>query len=230
VEYHVSGHQLSGFTVEIPDKDRFCFNEEFEGTTKCILEYKVIKGGNLDVDVTIESPNGKKLYAVKRKRGDRVVFEASRGAYTFCISNEFSTITHKLVYVDLRPADSSGSMLAHEVEGGNAAPKVNTRAEESVETVHKHGTKVMQYQVQYRQNEARGRHAADTLNRHVFWWPLAQSIAILVTGLGQLFVLKWFFTEKRNMTAGKAASLLLHGGNEKTGKPSSEGGSLPLRP
>ena len=54
----------------------------------------------------------------------------------------------------------------------------------------------MQYQTLYRQNEAQGRYVAETLNFHVTWWSIAQAFVIVITGLGQIFVLKRFFTDR----------------------------------
>jgi len=50
----------------------------------------------------------------------------------------------------------------------------------------------------YRQNEAQGRYVAEQLNWYVSWWSLTQAVIILMTGVGQLFVLKRFFTETRD--------------------------------
>ena len=56
---------------------------------------------------------------------------------------------------------------------------------------------VIRYQTHYRLNEARGRFGAEELNGRVQWWSLVQAIVILCSGLGQVLVLKTFFTEKQ---------------------------------
>ena len=55
----------------------------------------------------------------------------------------------------------------------------------------------MQYQTVYRTNEAQGRYVAEALNFHVTWWSVAQAFIIVFTGIGQIFVLKRFFTDTR---------------------------------
>ena len=55
----------------------------------------------------------------------------------------------------------------------------------------------MQYQTIYRQNEAQGRFVAESLNFHVTWWSTTLAVVIVFTSLGQIFVLKRFFTVRR---------------------------------
>jgi protein ERP2 len=210
-------------TIEIRNKDKICFYEDFHSSGQYILEYKVLKGGNMDIDVTITSPNGKSLYNGHRRNRDTFKFETSKGTFMVCLSNQFSTITSKFVYFDLRSAVADSHGLAHEAEGKAAVPKVNTRGEESMEIIHRFGTQVMAYQKMYRQNEVRGRYAAEQLNKHLFWWPLAQSIAILVSGLGQLLVLKRFFSYRRDA---KVHAPSLDGCHRETQVPA----GLPVRP
>ena len=37
----VSGHEAGGLTFEVPDKQKFCFYEEFRNASVYILDYKV---------------------------------------------------------------------------------------------------------------------------------------------------------------------------------------------
>lgn len=186
------GHESSGLTFELPDNEKMCFHQDFEGSKKYIFEFKVLRGGNNDVDVRVQSPNGILLYeAIKRNTGVHS-FDISWGTYTFCFSNEFSSYTHKIVYFEIRPEEHK--QLA--VEGGKKAPSANTQLEESMETVHSHTTRVMMYQKLYRLNEANGRYRAEELNQRVQWWSLAQSVIILFTGLGEIFILKRFFMDR----------------------------------
>ena len=87
-----------GLRFELPDNEKFCFYEEFTGAKSYRLEFAVLKGGNKDVDVSVESPNGKILYKEIKKQQDIHAFETSLGTYTFCFSNEFSTFTHKVFF------------------------------------------------------------------------------------------------------------------------------------
>ena len=182
----------SSFMFELPDKENFCVVERFDGPVRYVFEYRVIRGGNNDVDASVKSPNGKVLYNEAKKKRDRFEFETSRGEYTFCFGNEFSTFAHKVVYFSLRPQDLDS--LAG--EAGVKRPFVRTSAESSCEGIHETMTHVVEFQRDYRLRESIGRHIAEVLNRIVSWWCLSQGCFVLIAGLGQVFVLKRFFTEK----------------------------------
>ena len=186
---HASGTALM---FELPDTERFCFSERFEGPIKYIFEYRVIRGGNNDVDAIVKSPNGKVLYKQSKLKGDRFVFETSRGEYSFCFGNEFSTWAHKVIYFDLREEELSS--LAG--EAGVKRPFVKTAAETSCDAVHETLTSVVEFQRDYRLKESIGRHIAEVLNRIVSWWSITQGCFILLAGFGQVILLRRFFTDK----------------------------------
>ena len=188
-EAHASG---SALMFELPDSEKFCFSERFEGAIKYIFEYRVVRGGNNDVDATVKSPNGKVLYKQSKMKSDRFVFETSRGEYSFCFGNEFSTWAHKIVYFDLRPEELESLAL----ESGLKRPFVRTASESSCDGIHETMTSVVEFQRDYRLKESIGRHIAEGLNRIVSWWCLTQGCVILLAGFGQVFILKRFFTDR----------------------------------
>jgi len=64
--------------------------------------FKVVTGGNYDVDLELKSPSGKFLYKEAKKQYDQVEKTADEdGVYQFCFSNEFSTFSHKVIYIGL---------------------------------------------------------------------------------------------------------------------------------
>lgn len=63
-------------------------------------------GGQYDVDVILKAPNKDIIYKQIKTQFDSHQFVASiTGAYEACFSNEFSTFSHKLVYMDFRVND-----------------------------------------------------------------------------------------------------------------------------
>lgn len=65
-------------------------------------------GGHYDVDVKIEAPNKQIIYNEIKKQYDtfRWVPDVT-GVYSICFSNEFSTFSHKLIYLDLQVGDEA---------------------------------------------------------------------------------------------------------------------------
>ncbi len=67
---------------------------------------QVVTGGQYDVDVTLESPTKEVIYRQVKQQYDSHRFTAEvEGVYAACFSNEFSTFSHKLVYVDFQVGD-----------------------------------------------------------------------------------------------------------------------------
>jgi len=66
----------------------------------------VVTGGQYDVDVTLEAPNKEIIYSqVKTQFDSHSFIPTMSGIYKACFSNEFSTYSHKLVYMDFQVGD-----------------------------------------------------------------------------------------------------------------------------
>lgn len=64
---------------------------------------QVIAGGNYDVDCFVTDPMNNALYEERKKQYDSFTHTtAMKGVYKVCFSNEFSTFSHKTVYLDFR--------------------------------------------------------------------------------------------------------------------------------
>lgn len=67
---------------------------------------QVVTGGQYDVDVTLEAPNKEIIYRQTKAQFDSYNFVPKMtGIYVACFSNEFSTFSHKLVYMDFQVGD-----------------------------------------------------------------------------------------------------------------------------
>jgi len=67
---------------------------------------QVVTGGQYDVDVTLEAPNKEIIYRQTKAQFDSYNFVPKMtGVYAACFSNEFSTFSHKLVYMDFQVGD-----------------------------------------------------------------------------------------------------------------------------
>lgn len=63
----------------------------------------MVTGGQYDVDVTLQNPKKEIIYKQIKTQYDSYSFTAEHaGIYIVCFSNEFSTFSHKLVYMDFQ--------------------------------------------------------------------------------------------------------------------------------
>lgn len=68
----------------------------------------MVTGGQYDVDIALEDPRGQILYKQVKMQFDSHTFVAQiTGIYKVCFSNEFSTFSHKLVYMDFQVGDEA---------------------------------------------------------------------------------------------------------------------------
>lgn len=180
-------------TFELPDNARECFYEEIAKNVSATLEFQVVTGGQYDVDVTLESPTKEVLYRQVKQQYDSHRFVAPvAGVYAACFSNEFSTFSHKLVYVDFQVGDEPPLL-----PGMGEHATVMTQMESSINEVHESLKKVIDYQTHHRLQEAQGRKRAEDLNERVLWWSLLETAVIAAIAIGQVVILRNFFAEKK---------------------------------
>jgi len=179
-------------TFELPDSAKECFHEVIEKDTDCTLEFQVVTGGHYDVDVELRDPKKNVLYKEVKKQYDSFQWKAeSTGEYIACFSNEFSTFSHKLVYIDFQVGDEQP------LPGLENQMEPLTQMESSAREVHENLNSVIDFQTHHRLRETQGRKRAEDLNERIMIWSIFVTVAILFVGFGQVFVLKSFFSDKK---------------------------------
>jgi len=179
-------------TFELPDNAKECFFEEIKKDTSSTLEFQVVTGGQYDVDVILTDPKKNVLYKQIKKQYDSHTWTAEMdGEYTACFSNEFSTFSHKLVYIDFQVGDEEP------LPGMGEHVTAMTQMESSAQEIHENLNAVIDYQTHHRLRETQGRKRAEDLNERVMMWSIFVTAAIFTVGFGQVVVLKSFFAEKR---------------------------------
>lgn len=69
--------------------------------------------------------------------------------------------------------------------------------ESSAQEIHKNLVSIVDFQTHHRLREAQGRKRAEDLNERVLWWSIMETLAILTITVGQVLVLKNFFTDRQ---------------------------------
>ena len=69
--------------------------------------------------------------------------------------------------------------------------------ESSAQDIHGNLGAIIDYQTHHRLREAQGRWRAEDLNERVLWWSGIETLAIVAIALGQVYILKNFFSEKK---------------------------------
>ena len=70
--------------------------------------------------------------------------------------------------------------------------------ETSAVTIHEALKVVIDYQTHHKLRESQGRGFAEDLNERVQYWSVGESVVILIIGIGQVLVLRSFFTDRKS--------------------------------
>ncbi|CAJ0961270.1 unnamed protein product, partial [Mesorhabditis belari] len=178
-------------TFELPDNANQCFYEEIQAGTESVFEFQVVTGGQYDVDLTLEDPHGKVLYKDTKKQYDSYTWKAETvGTYKACFSNEFSTFSHKIVYMDWQIGNQQKQQ--HVPDANHPMNSLETSAVSIGDKLRV----VDDYQTHHRLREATGRKRAEQLNERVLLWSLGQTAVIVLMGVAQVLILRSFFSDK----------------------------------
>ncbi len=113
--------------------------------TNTVVEFQVVTGGNYDIDMTMKTPKGRVIYKEQKKQYDSFKHHAQEeGIYEVCFSNEFSTFTHKVVFIDWTVGEEEPLMSP-------ASPQKSlTFMETSAQSIHEKINEVLDMQTHYR--------------------------------------------------------------------------------
>lgn len=185
-------------TFEVENKDEFCLYQKFNEAIEYVVEFGVVKGGNFDIDFKLETPSKKILYAGKRvNRREMFRFESTQmGDFKFCFSNDFSPVTHKVVYFSLRPFDEKRRESLRLEAGGSKLPVVLTVTEFRLDNIHSKMENVSAIQRFYRIQELVDRNFAEALNNKIYIYSFTGSVIIVLVSLFQVLFVKHLFNKK----------------------------------
>lgn len=88
----------SAHMIELGPHSSECFFEDLHHGDQMTLTYQVGGGGHLDIDVVLYDPKHRPLFKQDRKDTGTYSFTAQDdGRYSYCFSNEFSSVSDKTV-------------------------------------------------------------------------------------------------------------------------------------
>lgn len=198
-------------SFEVENKEEFCLFHNFNESIEYIAEFGVLKGGNFDIDFSLESPSKKVLYSAQRiNKKETIKFHSSQmGDFKFCFNNNFSPLTHKIVFFSLSPADERYKDSLRN-EAGNNLPVVMTASEFRLNHIHANMYNVSEIQRFYRVEELIDRNFADMLNNKINILSVINFFTILFVSFAQVNFLKYLFNKKSvNVSQGSRESLLI---------------------
>ncbi|KAJ9106251.1 hypothetical protein QFC21_001396 [Naganishia friedmannii] len=107
----------SAHRIDIEPGKKECFFEDLHHEDQMTVTYQVGGGGNMDIDFFLHDPTDEILSSIHRKPTGTFAFTAKKdGRYTYCFSNEMSTLSPKVLSFNVH------GILYVEDEQGHIAP------------------------------------------------------------------------------------------------------------
>merc|ERR1712086_215263 len=178
-------------TYELVAHEKACFYEEMDEGVQGTLEFQVVYGGHLDIDVII-TDTVNELWSMRKAQTGSHSFRADRaGTYELCFSNEMSTMAHKTVYFDFI-AGSDDPLL----DKAHKDHQTFTQLETSLLNSHDALRRIIDLQTYLRMREATHRYTAEYMNERVQVVSGAEALVLITLSIFQIWYLKSLFNEK----------------------------------
>ncbi|CAH8289748.1 unnamed protein product [Schistosoma turkestanicum] len=179
---------VNSLTFELEDGSTQCYYETFSVGDNFTLDFHVVSGGNYDVDMLLTDPNKQVIKSLYRSSSDEVDVNVEvEGIYKVCFSNYFSSVSHKIVSLTWRNSSLDPSERA-------AAVNSETQISESLYNLHSAISKAIGQQFESRILLKRSYSSAAFLHNRVLYWSLGQTLVIIIFGIGQVLVMRSFFS------------------------------------
>ncbi|CAH4027712.1 transmembrane emp24 domain-containing protein 2 [Pieris napi] len=181
------------YTITVDAHAEECFFENVDADTKMGLTFEIAEGGFLDIDVKITGPDGAVIYTGQRESSGMYTFSAATsGRYTYCFSNQMSTMTPKVVMFNFEVGDAPAKKTGEKDDDAN-----HNKLEDMIKEL---GTtlKTVKHEQEYMQVRDRiHRDINESTNSRVVMWSIFEACVLLIMTFGQVYYLKRFFEVQR---------------------------------
>ncbi|KAG9312587.1 Aldehyde/histidinol dehydrogenase [Chiua virens] len=174
--------KASALTTIIAPNERLCFYADVDKAGEKIgasglVQLDVQAGGSFDIDFDIKDPNEKLLLDGQRERsGDYVLTANTVGEYAFCFENDMSTLTEKLLDLDIMVE----SEPRREVEAKPGQVSDHTSPiEESIYRLNSLLMNIKRTQRYFHTRETRGFSLVKSTQSRLFWYGVCESLAVV---------------------------------------------------
>lgn len=162
------------------------------------LTFEIAEGGFLDIDVKIVGPDGRIIYQGERESSGKYTFAAhTTGVYTYCFSNQKSTMTPKVVMfnmdIDENRKQNDENAVGEAQEGDSNHGKLDDMIKDLSTSLW--GVKNEQEYMQVRDRNHRA--INESTNFRVVVWAFFEAMVLVCVTVGQIFYLKRFFEVRR---------------------------------
>ncbi|XP_029665099.1 transmembrane emp24 domain-containing protein 2-like [Formica exsecta] len=175
-----------------------CFFDKVDFGTKMGLTFEIAEGGFLDIDVKIVGPDARIIYQGERESSGKYTFAAhTAGVYTYCFSNQKSTMTPKVVMFNMDIDENRKQNDENAVGEGQEGDTNHGKLDDMIKdlSISLWGVKNEQEYMQVRDRNHRA--INESTNFRVVVWAFFEAMVLVCVTVGQIFYLKRFFEVRR---------------------------------
>jgi hypothetical protein len=156
----------------------------------------VKRGGFLDIDVSIDDPQGTSLHSQQRQNDGRVTLAAQlNGLYKICFGNKFSSLTTKVIDFDVATSIRSKPAPLSELDAARADDV--TGIENSIFQLGD-GLEQVEKEITYYRSRLRVHYNTnESTNERVVYWSTLEAVMVVVVALWQIWYMRRFFEVRR---------------------------------
>ncbi|KAG5441049.1 Transmembrane emp24 domain-containing protein 7 [Clonorchis sinensis] len=178
----------SMITFELEDRSVQCFFNTLSKGTVYYLDFQVLSGGNYDVDFTLFGPDKRIIKNLQRASYESITIDDTvDGDYKACFGNAFSAMTHKVVFFSWYNASEMEETYGSQV-GPDTLFALTTRQ------IGLNLHNITATQQRERMIHTISYNFGLQLNSRVLYWSIGHSLLVILVGIGQVFLLRSFFS------------------------------------
>ncbi|GAA5926806.1 hypothetical protein JCM3775_007045 [Rhodotorula graminis] len=183
----------SALTTTINANERSCFYAAVDKVGEKVGFYFAVQsGGSFDIDWTVTDPNDNIIIDGERERqGDYIFTAHAAGEYTFCFSNDMSSLSEKLVDFDIM-VESEPRPIAPAKPTG--LTEQTSSLEESIYRLSGSFSSIQRTQRYFRTRENRNVSTVRSTEWRIFTFSLLESCLMVGMSAFQVWVVQRFFS------------------------------------
>lgn len=167
-----------------------CFHEKAIAKTKIGFTFEVMKGGSLDIGVSIHDPDGQQLHNEEKSTSGKYTIEANKdGLYKYCFSNKMSHVTPKILMFSIETA----RQVQNKISGDEDQRKLDIMLKDLTSSVTS-----AKHELEYlSMRDHSHREINEHTNSRVIWWTWIELTLLIGVSLFQVHHIKRFFEIRR---------------------------------
>ncbi|GAA5842450.1 hypothetical protein JCM9279_005387 [Rhodotorula babjevae] len=183
----------SALTTTINANERSCFYANVDKVDEKVGFYFAVQsGGSFDIDWTVTDPQDNIIIDGERERqGDYIFTAHSAGEYTFCFSNDMSSLSEKLVDFDIMVESEPRPVAPAKPTG---LTEQTSSLEESIYRLSGSFSSIQRTQRYFRTRENRNVSTVRSTQWRIFTFSLLESCLMVGMSAFQVWVVQRFFS------------------------------------